>query len=77
MPNLDKPTLLTVIHSWRNSGKPLKRQINLIKDAVAKKKVTFDDLMSAINYLDIETLKAPLADAMIQDLYKNMEAIAN
>ena len=70
MPNINKPTLQIVVRLMEESSKPLKHQIDLIKEVIAKKNVTLDDLMNAVNYLDIEILKAPVADVMIQHLYK-------
>ena len=73
LPNIDGPMLEALggimMAFAANSTMPEITKVQLIKQKISGP-VTYEALIWAINYLDIELLKGPVANAMVKDLHK-------
>ena len=73
LPNIDGPVLKALGNIMKdfvaNPNMPEAQKLQLIRNEISEQ-VTYTILIWAINYLDIELLKGPVANAMVQDLHK-------
>ena len=71
LPNLDSPLLESIVMLMQfvyNNGSF--GDLLLLTEDVVSQGIKPSDLGDAVNYLDIEALKGPVANAMIHDMYK-------
>ena len=73
LPNIDGPVLKALGNIMKdfvaNPNMPEAQKLQLIRNEISEQ-VTYTILIWAINYLDIELLKGPVANEMVQDLHK-------